>query len=101
MERPAAKLLEAIRQGTLGALPAGELTAAALTARNASGNTPFHLAARNGRLRDLPADGFQGKATEIVAALVAENGDPVAAAARNGLGEETPKWNPQIGRAHV
>ena len=48
------------------------------------------------RLRDLPAADFQPRCVEIVAALTAENGDPAAAAARNGLGEETPKWNPLV-----
>jgi len=48
------------------------------------------------RLRDLPAADVQPRCVEIVAALTAENGDPAAAAARNGLGEETPKWNPLV-----
>jgi hypothetical protein len=48
------------------------------------------------RLRDLPAADVQPRCVEIVAALTAENGDPGAAAARNGLGEETPKWNPLV-----
>ena len=54
MESAAAKLIEAIRGGTMAALPAGEITGEALTRRNASGNTPLHLAAKHGRLRDLP-----------------------------------------------
>ena len=48
------------------------------------------------RLRDLPAEGFRAKAEEIVTALSAEIGDPAAAASRNGLGDETPKWNPLV-----
>ena len=48
------------------------------------------------RLRDLPAADVQPRCAEIVAALTAENGDPAAAAAKNGLGEETPKWNPLV-----
>jgi len=48
------------------------------------------------RLRDLPAADVQPRCVEIVAAFTAENGDPAAAAARNGLGEETPKWNPLV-----
>ena len=48
------------------------------------------------RLRDLPADGFALRCAEVIAALALENGDPAAAAARNGLGEETPPWNPLV-----
>ncbi len=48
------------------------------------------------KVRDLPAADFQPRCAEIVAALTAENGDPTAAAAKNGLGEETPKWNPLV-----
>jgi len=48
------------------------------------------------KVRDLPAADFQPRCAEIVAALTAENGDPAAAAAKNGLGEETPKWNPLV-----
>ena len=48
------------------------------------------------KVRDLPADGFEARCAEIFAALSAENGDPAAAAARNGLGEETPTWNPLV-----
>ncbi|MFM7074963.1 MAG: PSD1 and planctomycete cytochrome C domain-containing protein [Planctomycetaceae bacterium] len=48
------------------------------------------------RLRGLPAEGFHEQAAALVAALGAENGDPAAAAARNGLGDATPKWNPLV-----
>ena len=48
------------------------------------------------RFRELPADDFAPRAAGLIAALVAENGDPAAAAARNGLDEETPKWNPLV-----
>ena len=48
------------------------------------------------KARELPADGFEARCAETLAALTAENGDPSAAAARNGLGEETPKWNPLV-----
>ena len=48
------------------------------------------------RLRDLPADGFGPRSAEIIAALAAENGDPAAAAAKNGLGAEAPSFNPLV-----
>lgn len=54
MESDAVTLLQAIRQGTLATFPEGKITAAALTRRNASGNTPLHAAAKHGLLRQLP-----------------------------------------------
>ena len=48
------------------------------------------------RLRQLPADQFATRSSEIVAVLLADNGDPAAASAKNGLAEETPKWNPLV-----
>ena len=44
----------AARHGTLANVPASALTADALTARNAAGNTPLHVAARSGHLREIP-----------------------------------------------
>ena len=45
----------ALRDGTLAQLPSDAVTPAGLMARNAAGNTPLHVAAKAGRLRDLPA----------------------------------------------
>jgi hypothetical protein len=46
-------LLATLREGTLTRDAAQALTLGELTARNASGNTAIHSAAKYGRLRDL------------------------------------------------
>jgi len=44
----------AARNGSFDQLPANLLTAGNLTAGNASGNTPIHIAAKYGTLGQLP-----------------------------------------------
>ena len=52
-------LLNSIRDGTITRDVALTLSLKQLTARNASGNTPLHAAAKYGRLRDLPPESLQ------------------------------------------
>ena len=47
-------LQAAASAGTLRQFPPSALTAAALSARNAAGNTAMHMAAKYGGLQDLP-----------------------------------------------
>ena len=88
----------AARKGGFAELPAGLVTAEALTARNASGNTPLHIAAKYGHLSQLPVE-------LLIPDLLLVKNDagytPLHLAAREGSLSEVPPVSPYPGKFAV